>query len=109
MLSGISQVSPIVLLVSFSVLIMLALQHFISTLHLLLPRQIGFWASLVSPLNVLMLIPYLDFTKLWYAQLLNMPIQFGVPFYIGDQRMLEKVQKHATRLIPSLRDLPYSE
>jgi len=36
----------------------------------------GFWASLVNPLNVLMLIPYLE---LWYAQLLNMPIQFGVP------------------------------
>ena len=31
------------------------------------------------------------------------------PLYIGDQRMLEKVQKRATRLIPSLRDLPYSE
>jgi len=26
------------------------------------------------------------------------------PFYIGDQRMLEKVQKRATQLIPSLRD-----
>jgi len=31
------------------------------------------------------------------------------PFYIGDQRMLEKVQKCDTWLIPSLRDLPYSE
>ena len=31
------------------------------------------------------------------------------PFYTGDQSMLEKVQKRATQLIPSLRDLPYSE
>jgi len=31
------------------------------------------------------------------------------PFYIGDQRMSEKVQKRATQLIPSLRDLPCSE
>jgi len=64
--------------------------NFISTLHLLLPRQIGFWVSIVSPLNALTLIPYLDFTKLWYAQLLNL-----VSLLIGDQRLLEKVQKHA--------------
>jgi len=31
------------------------------------------------------------------------------PYYIGDQRMLENFQKCATRLKPSLRDLPYSE
>jgi len=54
--------------------------NFTSTLHLLLPRRIRFWVSFVSPLNTLILIPYLDFIKLWFAQLLNMPIQFGVPF-----------------------------
>jgi len=47
--------------------------HFISIMHLLLARQIGFWAPLVSPLNALTLIPHLDLTKLWYAWLLNMP------------------------------------
>ena len=31
------------------------------------------------------------------------------PHYITDQKMLEKVPKRATRLIPSLRELPYAE
>ena len=31
------------------------------------------------------------------------------PYYITDQKMLETVQKRATRLVPSLRELPYAE
>jgi len=67
---------------------------------LLLPRRIGFWVSLVSPLNALTSIPYLYFIMLWFTQLLNMQIQL---------EDLRKSSKYATRLISSLRDLPYSE
>ena len=31
------------------------------------------------------------------------------PFFVLDQRKVEKVQRRATRLLPSLRDKPYGE
>ena len=31
------------------------------------------------------------------------------PHYKGDQKSIEKVQKRATKLVPSLKDLPYTE
>ena len=74
---------------------------FTSTLHLLLPRRIRFWV-LVSPFEI-------DSLPRLYKALVCPVVEYADsiwgPFYIGDQRMIEKAQKRATRLIPSLRDL----
>jgi len=84
--------------------------NFISTLHMLLQGWVGFWIAIISKS-----FECLDINSLprLYKALVHPVIEYANsiwgPFYIGDQRMLEEVQKCATRIIPSLRDLPYSE
>ena len=50
---------------------------------------------------------------LLYKSMIRPHLEYGNviwgPHYKGDQKSIEKVQKRATKLVPSLKDLPYNE
>ena len=48
--------------------------------------------------------------KRWFDQYLNMrmPSAWG-PFFVTDQIAIEKIQKHATKMVSTIKNLPYNE